>query len=393
MNWPVKSIEGPLSGLRVLELGQYIAAPFAGRLLADLGADVIKVEVPGIGDPMRRWEGGTRPYSPQFAAYNLGKRSIVLDLKSAAGVAALKTLAGDADVLLENFRPGVLDRLGVGSKVLTADNPALVYCGLTGFGADGPYADRPSYDTVISAMSGMYSLLRPADRPSPVGPALSDLLSGMFAVQGILAALHHRGGTGRGQVVDVTMLGSMAGFLTEAITSTLETGSSPQPNTRQRRAQAYGAVAADGKAFVVHLSVPEKFWHALTEAFDTKEWRDDPRFATRADRFEHYDQLDALIKQAAARRPRDEWFALFLERDLPHGPLNTLADLADDPQVGAMGLLTDVPMEEGAPLRTTRPAVEFSDGTATRRCAPPRLGQHTDAVLSALGPDAKETTE
>lgn len=382
---------GPLAGVRVLELSQYIAAPYAGRLLADMGADVVKVELPDGGDPMRRWESGRRPYSPQFAAYNFGKRSVTLDLKSADGAAMLRALVSDADVLLENFRPGVMDRLGLGEPDLRAVNPRLVYCSLTGFGAQGPYAPRPSYDTVISAIGGLYSLLRPAEQPSPVGPALSDLLSGMFAVQGVLAALHSRGTDGDGQRVDVTMLGSMVGFLTEAITATLETGAAPQPNTRQRRAQAYGAVAADGKAFVVHLSVPEKFWLALTDALETPEWRDDPRFRDRASRFEHYADLDDLIKGAATARSRADWFDRFLARDLPHAPLNTLADLATDPQVAAMGLLTAIPVDGENPWPATRPAVEFSDGpTPAPRGPAPLLGEHNDEVLGALTTSAKE---
>ena len=158
----------------------------------DLGADVVKIEDPDGGDPMRRWEGGDRPFSPQFAAYNRSKRSVALDLKDAAGLAAARELIGRADVLLENFRPGVMARLGLDPHDLVAEHPRLVACSITGFGADGPYATRPSYDTVISAMGGLYSLVMPIDDPSPVGPGMSDLLSGVFAVQGILAALHER---------------------------------------------------------------------------------------------------------------------------------------------------------------------------------------------------------
>ncbi|HEY1486299.1 MAG TPA: CoA transferase, partial [Micromonosporaceae bacterium] len=367
---------GPLAGLVVVEAGRYIAAPYAGRLLADLGADVIKVEDPDGGDPMRRWEGGARPYSPQFAAYNRGKRSVTLDLKSDAGVAAFRRLAAGADVVIENFRPGVMDRLGLGATVLRESDPRLIYCGLTGFGATGPYTHRPSYDTMISAMGGMYSLISAPDAPSPIGPAYSDLLSGMFAVQGILAALHQRAETGEGQVVDVTMLGSVLGFLTEAVTSTLETGELLEPNTRQRRAQAYGCVAGDGRAFVVHLSVPEKFWRALTDAVERPEWRGDPRFAGRQDRYDHYAELDALLKDVARTRTRQEWFVRFADRDIPHGPINTLADICDDPQVAKMELLEDVEVDGGPPMRMTRPTIAFSAAATPVGQAAPRLGEH-----------------
>jgi crotonobetainyl-CoA:carnitine CoA-transferase CaiB-like acyl-CoA transferase len=383
-------VGGPLAGLRVIEVGRYIAAPYAGRLLADMGADVVKVEDPDGGDPMRRWQGGQRSYSPQFAAYNRGKRSVTINLKEPDGRSALRALARRADVLLENFRPGVMDRLGLGSAVLRADNPKLIYCALTGFGTTGPYANRPSYDTVISAMGGLYSLMRPADQPSPVGPAMSDLLSGMFAVQGVLAALHSREVTGHGDTVEVSMLGSILGFVTEAVTSTLETGESPDPDTRQRRAQAFGAVAADGKAFIVHMSVPEKFWIAFTDAMDHPEWRIDPRFARRVDRYQHYAELDALFKTAALDLPRAEWMRRFLERDLPHGPLNTVSDIIGDPQVEAMGLIEQVPVPDGPPMAMTRPPVGFSGHRMAPGRSAPELGADTAALLDTALDAAQE---
>lgn len=378
------STAGPLANVTVIEIGRYIGGPYAGRLLADLGAQVIKVEDPEGGDPMRRWESGSRPYSPQFAAYNRGKRSICLDLKTETGRQALIDLAAASDVLLENFRPGVMTRLGIGAEALSKANPRLIYCGINGFGSTGPYAHRPSYDTVISAMGGLYGLIMPVETPSPIGPAVSDLLSGIFAVQAILAALHHRSRTGDGQIIETTMLGSVLSFLTEAVTSTSETGEELEPNTRQRRAQAYGCTDSEGKAFVVHLSVPDKFWLALTNALGHEEWRDDPRFATRQLRYDNYLQLDALIKQAAATRTRDEWFAEFDRLDLPHGPLNTIADVSNDPQVIATGLLEQIPMADGRPMTTTRSASSFSASPVGARGAAPVLGEHTEQVLATL---------
>jgi crotonobetainyl-CoA:carnitine CoA-transferase CaiB-like acyl-CoA transferase len=377
----VNAPTGPLAGITVIEVGRYIAAPFAGRQLAALGADVVKVEEPGAGDPMRGWEGGGRPYSPQFAAYNLGKRSIELDLRTEEGKAALRELAGTADVLIENFRPDVMDRLGLGRETLMAANPRLIYCSVTGFGPSGPLASQPSYDTVISALSGMYSLLMPLTDPAPVGPAISDLLAGLYAVQGILAALHYRDAlhyrelAGTGQAVDVTMLGAVLSFLGEAVTSTAETGRPPGPDTRQRRAQAYGAIGADGLAFVVHLSVPDKFWHALCTAMDSPGWRVDPRFATRQGRYDHYAELGTLIKAQARTRPRAEWFAAFTAQDLPHAPLNTLADVASDPQVQAMGLIEHIPVPGGEPMAVTASPISFSVTPARTPAPAPLLGQ------------------
>ncbi len=374
---------GPLTGIRVLELGRYIAAPFAGRQLAELGATVLKVEDPDGGDPMRGWEGGTRPYSPQFAAYNHSKHAVTLDLRSPDGLQALRDLATEADVLLENFRPGVMDRLGLSADRLAADNPALVYCSLTGFGDTGPYARRPTYDTVVSAMSGLYSVLLPTGSAAPVGPAMSDLLAGLFAVQGVLAALHARERSGRGQRVDVTMLGAAIGFLGEAVTSATETRTPIEPNTRQRRAQAYGAIASDDLAFVVHLSVPDKFWRALCSAMGRPDWLDDGRLATRQDRYDNYGVLERLIREQARTRTRDEWFAAFLAHDLPHAPLNTFLDLARDEQVAAMNLLVGAEMPGGAePMTFVGPAARFSATPTGPPTAAPLLGADNDRVLT-----------
>ncbi|NUR92981.1 MAG: CoA transferase [Nonomuraea sp.] len=330
----------PLGGLRVVEVGQYIAAPYAGKLLADLGADVVKVEPPG-GDPMRRWQGGGTE-SPQFRAYNRGKTTVTLDLKE--NLAGLFELTAGADVLIENFRPGVADRLGFGWNVMKVREPRLVYCSITGFGPSGPYAKKPAYDTIISAIGGMYGHLVSLEDPRPVGPAFSDLLSGMSAVQGILAALH----TGQGMRVEVSMLGAMSDFLTEPVGTYLETGTVVGPGTRAARAQAFGCVGSDGLPFVVHLSVPEKFWQALLGVLGIPE---EPRFASRELRYRNHGELEEALRAEFAKRPRDEWFERLTAADIPHGPLNTVADLVQDPQAMHLGLFNE---------RGTRPGTRFS---------------------------------
>ncbi|MEV0583274.1 CoA transferase [Nonomuraea sp. NPDC050310] len=337
----------PLGGLRVVEAGQYISAPYAGKLLADLGAEVVKVEPPG-GDPMRRWQG-SGSMSPQFAAYNRRKRLVTLDLKDPAGLAELLELVAGADVLIENFRPGVADRLGFGWALLKEREPQLVYCSITGFGPSGPYARRPAYDTIISAVGGLYGHLVDLADPRPIGPAFSDLLSGMSATQGILAALHARTASGRGQRVEVSMLGAVTDFLTEAIGTYLATGSVPAPGTRAARAQAFGVVGSDGLPFVVHLSVPEKFWTALLGVLELAE---EPRFASRELRHRHYAELEEALRAEFAKRPRDEWFERLAAADIPHGPLNTVADLVQDPQANHLGLIGE---------QATRPGTRFSD--------------------------------
>jgi crotonobetainyl-CoA:carnitine CoA-transferase CaiB-like acyl-CoA transferase len=381
-------MSGALDGIRVLELSRYIAAPVAGKLLGEMGADVVKVEDPAGGDPMRRWQSGDRPHSPQFAVYNRTKRGITLDLKSEEGKEAFLTLADSADVVLENFRPGVMDRLGLGWETLRARNPRLVYCAISGFGEEGPLIDRPAYDTVISAMSGLYSQVLDPAAPQPVGPAFSDLIAGMTATQGILAALIARERTGEGQYVDAAMLRAMVGLLAEPGSVWLDQRQPTVSNTRQRRAQSYGLVSSDGLPFVVHMSVPEKFWLAVTEVFDLVPLREDPRFVDRSARHDHYSELDALLKEAARSRTRDEWFRALAAADVPHGPIHDFTTLFTDPQVQALDMIEEVDLGEGQrPLRQVGPPLRM-EGTPLRIDPPaPGLGEHTDEVLAEAGLD------
>lgn len=373
---------GPLAGLRVIEVGQYISGPYASKLLADMGADVVKVEAP-TGDPMRRWESDSNETSPQFAAYNRNKAGVVLDLKSSDGLAALLRMAAHADVLIENFRPGVADRLGFGHQVLSEANPRIVVCSITGFGPTGPYAHRPAYDTVISAMGGMYSQVVPPDALRPVGPAFSDLLSGMSGAQAVLAALYDRARTGRGQHVEVSMLGAVLDFLTEPASTWLQTGVTSLPDSRSRRAQAYLCAGSDGGAFIIHMSVPEKFWTGLLEVLERPDLAADPRFATREGRVANYDALDAVIKAETSRRPRAHWLARLDDRDIPHGPVNGVDSLFDDPQVQAMDLVLPVDDIDGQVRQPRHSPVFHGSGRPSYRPAP-RLGADTVGVLAAM---------
>ena len=388
---PQLVMPGALDGVRVVELSRYIAAPVTGKTLGELGADVIKIEDPDKGDPMRYWQSGDRSHSPQFAAYNRTKRAITLNLKSEKGKVVFLKLVDEADVVIENFRPGVMDRLGIGWETLRERNAGLIYCAMSGFGNDGPLADRPAYDTVISAMSGLYSQILDLDRPQPVGPAFSDLLAGTLAVHGILAALFARTRSGVGQYVDSSMLRSVLGFLSEPGSNFLDMREETLPNTRQRRAQAYGLVSSDGLPFVVHMSVPEKFWLAMTEAIGREDLRTDPRFADRQARHDNYADLDGEFKTAATSRTRAEWFEIFAKADLPHAPINRISEVFDEPQVKAMGIVETIEMPGAErPLTQVGPALRLSE-TPLRVTPPaPGHGEHTDVVLTELGFSSEE---
>lgn len=385
MSSETQATGGPLAGIRVIELGQYISGPYSAKLLADLGADVIKVEAPD-GDPMRRWEGRAS-MSPQFAAYNRGKRSVVLDLKNPDDLEQLLSLTDDADIVIDNFRPGVTERLGIGPAALAARNPRVITCAITGFGPDGPYAKRPAYDTVISAVGGMYSQVVPAETVRPMGPAFSDLLSGISATQAVLAALHARHVTGRGQHLEVSMVGALIDFLTESASAFLENGQVSGPDSRPRRAQAYACAGSDGKAFVIHMSVPEKFWTGLLDVLEHPELAEDPRFSTREARVRNYDELDAVLKTITAEQPRAHWLQRLVDHDIPHGPLNSVADLFDDPQIASMGLICDIEGPDGA-VRVPLPSTRFhGSGRPTLEYAP-GLGADNDTLLTAADADA-----
>lgn len=328
-----------LSGVTVLEMAQMISGPFVGMMLADLGADVIKIELPGSGDVFRRPAPEIDAPNPPFQAFNRGKRSITLDVRTDHGKQSYLNLAANVDAIIENFRPGTLERYGVGYPQVSIRNPNVVYCSITGTGSTGPDHDRPTYDAIAQALSGLWSQFSSLNEPEPVGPPLCDQLAGYYAVQGILAALLHRATSGQGQRLEVSMLGAALSFQQVATSRYLQEGTITDQTTRSRQSQSYGFVAGDGKPFTIHLSTPPKFWAALTTAIDRPDLQNDPRFATKADRIRRYDELRELLATHFRSANRAEWLTKLTIAGVPTAPIYTVPEALAQDQVARLGLL------------------------------------------------------
>jgi crotonobetainyl-CoA:carnitine CoA-transferase CaiB-like acyl-CoA transferase len=380
----------PLHGIRVVEQGAFITGPYASMLLADMGAEVIKVERPGTGDAFRAYDGTL--YAPTFQAFNRNKRSITIDNRNDADQAVLDDLIRTADVYIHNFRPGVAERLHVGYERLHELNARLVYCAISGLGADGPYVDRPSYDSVAQAYSGLFSLTLDPDQPRISGPAVADAVTGLYAAQGVLAALVRRGTSGRGRLVEISMLEAMANFLVEPYASYFGTGVNPGPYGRAAVSQSYAMRCADGDLIALHLSSPPKFWLGLLEATGLQHLATDERFADHQRRVRHHEELRLKLQEAFAQRPRAEWLDLLVTHDVPHAPVLEPDETLDDPQFQHLRLAVDATHPTEGPVRSIRPAHRFDHEIQTRITPPPTLGEHDAEVRAELALRLKNAT-
>jgi crotonobetainyl-CoA:carnitine CoA-transferase CaiB-like acyl-CoA transferase len=369
-----------LAGVCVVEQGTFITGPCAGMMLADLGADVIKIESPE-GDPYRSYQGGQ--YSPHFQAYNRNKRSLALDLKNAPDHELFDRLIRQADVFIQNFRPGTAERLGAGVARLLQINPRLVYCSISGFGSSGPYTDRPSYDSVAQALSGFLSVVVDYRRPRFLGPALADAITGLYASYGILAALVQRGRTEHGGLVEVSMLEAMAHFAVEPFASFFALGQTPTSADRPRLAQAYILRTSDERLIAIHLSSLEKFWQGLVAALDAPELSADPRFNSRLGRIAEYEALQVELDDRFARQPLAHWVERLQKNDVPYAPINRIDEAVNDPQVKHLGLVVPVESPHDA-SRAIRPAVQFGGERARSVRAAPLLNEHGAAIRAEL---------
>ncbi len=404
---------GALAGIRVLDLSRVLAGPWCTQVLADLGADVVKVERPGTGDDTRQWgppflkdaEGRDTDQAAYFTACNRNKRSVTIDMAHPEGQALLRAMAMEADVVVENFKVGGLQQYGLDHASLRALNPRLIYCSVTGFGQTGPYAERAGYDLMVQAMTGLMSITGRADDapgggPLRVGVAVIDLFTGLYASNAILAALHVRdnatNGTGEGQHIDMALLDVGMAVLANQASGFLATGQAPtrQGNTHPSLVPYQDFPTADG-AMLLAIGNDGQFARFCAAA-GRPEWAQDARFATNPLRVRHRAELVPALQEVTRTRTTADWIALLQDKAVPCGPVNTLAEAFDDPQVQARGLRVEQarwPQGESGDgigrIAGVASPLRLSATPPVLHRAPPALGQHTDEVLAGLGLDAE----
>ncbi|MBB2775948.1 UNVERIFIED_ORG: crotonobetainyl-CoA:carnitine CoA-transferase CaiB-like acyl-CoA transferase [Comamonas terrigena] len=402
---PTTATPGALSGIKVLDLSRVLAGPWATQMLADLGADVIKVERPVAGDDTRHWgppflkddAGQATREASYFTACNRNKRSITVDMAHPEGQALLRQMAAEADVVVENFKVGGLQQYGLDYDSLKALNPRLIYCSITGFGQDGPYAERAGYDLMVQAMCGLMSITGHADGepgggPLKVGVAVIDVFTGLYASNAILAALNARDnarhGTGQGQYIDMALLDVGMAVLANQAAGFLATGQAPgrAGNIHPSLAPYQDFPSRDGN---VLLAIGNDGQFArFCEACGHPDWAQDARFATNTARVQHRAELLERLLPVMRTRTTAEWIALLEDKAVPCGPINTVAQAFDDPQVRHRGIARSLPRQAGdgiAQVATVANPMRLSATPVSYRRAPPSLGQHTQEVLHELG--------
>ena len=373
----------PLAGVRVLDMGTFITGPACGMLLADLGAEVIKVEMPETGDPFRAFKGDL--YSPHYQTYNRNKKSITLNTKkNPEDLKALDELVKTADVFIQNFRPGVAERLGVDAERLQGINPRLIYADISGFGNEGPWKDRPAFDTVSQAATGFLRLLVNPANPRVVGPAIGDAVTGFYTAYGVLAALYEREKTGKGRKVETSMFEAMCHFNLDDFTHYLSVDEVMGPWSRPHVSQSYVFECADGGWIALHMSSPPKFWENLATAVGEPDMLQRPEFESRPARIENYEKVVAFLAPIFATQPRADWEERLTRLEVPHSAVYSSkevleGDLAKHHQMEISG--------EGprGTFRTIRNPIRFDGEVETEVVPPPELGADNAELLGRKG--------
>jgi formyl-CoA transferase len=379
----------PLEGLRVLDLTRALAGPFCSQMLGDMGADVLKVEQPGVGDNARGWgppfQGGESSY---FLSVNRNKRSLALNLRDERGAEVLRRLVLQSDVLLENFVPGTLDRLGFSYETCRALQPNLIYCSISGFGQVGPERERAAYDQVVQGLGGIMSITgEVGGPPMRVGIAIADIMAGMFAAYAVQVALYHRERTGVGQMIDTSLLDGQLAMLTYQAGRYFATGEAPSSSGNQHPTIVpYGVYRASDAYFNLAVGT-EDLWRRFCAALELEPLRADARFATNRDRLAHRDELNALLEPLFAGHTINQIQELMDQASVPCGAVRDLHGVFTDPQVAALGLIESLDHPTAGAIKLVGPPYRLSETPPSVRLPPPLLGQHTDEVLRELAYD------
>jgi len=381
-----------LEGIKVLDLSRALAGPYCTMMLADMGAEVIKLEMPGRGDDSRSWgppfvEGE----SAYFMSINRNKKSITLNMKSDKSTEIIHKLIKQSDVLVENFRPGAMERLGLGYEQVKAMNPRIVYCSISGFGQDGPYRMLPGFDQVLQGMGGLMSITGELGGPPiKVGVAIADISGGMFASNGILVALYNREKTGKGQMVDVSLLDSQVAWLTYRAGAYLASGEIPQPmGSGHPVIVPYQAFKA--KDVFINIAVGnDQLWERFCKAVGLENVMNDPKFATNAKRVENREEIVKIISDLIVARDGEEWLKILTDAGVPCGPIYTVDKIFADPQVLHREMVKELDHPKAGKVKVTGIPIKLSDTPGEVEAAPPVLGQHTQEVLTELGYSDKD---
>lgn len=385
---------GPLAGLKVLDLTRVLAGPYCTMLLGDLGAEIIKIESPGKGDDSRHFGPYQNGESAYFMSLNRNKKSLTLNLKHETGKAILRKLILEVDVVIENFRPGTMEKLGLGYEALKLINPKLIYAAASGFGHTGPYSTRPAYDGVVQAMGGIMSITGAKDgEPTRVGPSIGDLSAGLFTTIGVLAALNHKNQTGIGQKVDVAMLDCQVAMLENAIARYVVTKEVPKPaGNRHTSIVPFEPFDTQDTKLVIAVGNDE-LWKRFCSVSDLNGIVDDPRFATNPQRNANYDILRPMIADRMKEKSAKDWETLFNDAGVPNGPINYIDQVMADEQVLARDMIVEVDHPTAGKLKMPGVAIKMSETPGAILCAAPILGQHSAEILKTyLGYTDEEIT-